>query len=289
VRLPPFEWHLDAVLLMAAIEAWYLWALARLGPRSVPPGAEVASRRQRTWWTAGVATLLVASVWPIHDLSEGYLFSVHMVQHTLISLVAPPMFLLGCPSWLLRRMIAPRPIHALVSQATRPVIAFVLFNTVIVVTHWPPIVDGMLQHHPWHFVAHAVLFGSATCMWWPVVSPLPEMPTLSYPGRMLYLFVQSIVPTVPASFLTFGSSPLYAFYEHAPRIWGWSALTDQTIAGLIMKIVGGLILWGVIAALFFRWYAVEQRGGWDELAGAHLERDIRRGMNRRDDRVRIER
>jgi hypothetical protein len=56
-----------------------------------------------------------------------------------------------------------------------------------------------------------------------------------------------------------------------------------------MKIVGGLILWGVIAVLFFRWFAVEQRGGWDELAGAHLEREIRRGMRRPDERVRIER
>jgi putative membrane protein len=106
------------------------------------------------------------------------------------------------------------------------------------------------------------------------------MPTLSLPGRMLYLFLQSIIPTVPASFLTFGSSAMYPFYEHAPRIWGWSAVTDQRIAGLIMKLVGGLILWGVIAVLFFKWYAVEQQGGWDELAGAHLDREIRRGLTR---------
>src|SRR5207247_10448709 len=131
---------------------------------------------------------------------------------------------------------------------------------------------------PLHFVGHVVLCSSALLMWWPVVSPLPEMPTLSYPGRMVYLFLQSIVPTVPASFLTFGSQPLYSFYVTAPRIWGWSALTDQTIAGLIMKIVGGAILWTVIAVIFFEWYALEQRGGWGGLGWRDVGEQVRTGM-----------
>jgi putative membrane protein len=173
MRLPTFQLHLDAVLIAAAIQGGYWWALARLGPRSVPPGSEVASRRQRAWWTAGVVTILVASTWPVHDLSEGYLFSVHMVQHTLISLVAPPMFLLGCPPWLLRRVLRPRAIRAVASQLTRPFVAFVVFNTVIVATHWPPVVDAMLEHHALHLVGHLVLFTAAACMWWPVVTPLP--------------------------------------------------------------------------------------------------------------------
>src|SRR5207247_11237270 len=163
----------------------------------------------------------------------------------------------------------------------RPFYALVIFNAVIVFTHWPVVVDGVLAHHAIHFLSHVLLFGAAMLMWWPVVSPLPEMPTLSYPGRMVYLFLQSIVPTVPASFLTFGSQPLYSFYVTAPRIWGWSALTDQTIAGLIMKIVGGAILWTVIAVIFFKWYALEQRGGWDELGWRDVEHHVRTEMGKR--------
>ena len=280
MHLPPFHLHLDVVSVVVVLEGAYLWAVLRLGPRVLPEGEEAVSRRQLTWFTTGAAVILVASEWPIHDLSERYLFSVHMVQHTLISLVAPPMLLLGMPAWLLRRVIAPRALHTVLRQLTRPLIALVLFNGVIVVTHWPLVVNGMLQHHSLHLVGHVVLFGSATLMWWPVVSPLPEMPTLSYPGRMLYLFLQSIVPTVPASFLTFGSKPLYSFYEHAPRIWGMSALTDQRIAGLTMKLVGGLILWSVIAVIFFKWYLVEQRDGWDELQWRDVEREIRSEMSR---------
>jgi len=281
MALPPFHVHFDALAIAAVLEGAYLWAILRLGPSSVPPGEPPASRRQVTWFSCGVLTLLVASSWPLHDLAERFLLSVHMVQHTLISLAAPPMLLMGMPAWLLRRLISPRAIRAAVAQLTRPFIALVLFNTVIVVTHWPLLLNGMLRHHPWHFVGHLALFGSAACMWWAVISPLPEMPTLSYPGRMLYLFLQSIVPTVPASFLTFGSKPLYAFYTTVPRIWGWSALTDQTIAGLIMKLVGGAILWAGIAVIFFKWYRVEQHGDWDELRWRDVERDVRAGMTRR--------
>ena len=132
-----------------------------------------------------------------------------------------------------------------------------------------------------HFLLHAVLFGSATLMWWPAISPLPEMPGLTYPGRMLYLFLQSVVPTVPASFLTFGSHPFYAVYVAAPRIWGISALTDQLIAGLIMKLVGGAILWLGIAICFFKWWGREQTDGWDELALGRVERDLRSQLSKR--------
>ena len=239
MALPSWHAHPDVWLLVLALEGAYLWAVSRLRPEPLP-GAEEAERavtpRQITWYTLGVAAIWVASDWPIHDLAERYLFSVHMFQHMLISLVAPPLLLLGMPAWLLRRLVAPRPINWAIRNLARPFFALVIFNVVIVITHWPLLVQGMLEHHPYHFLGHLVLFCAAVLMWWPVVSPLPEMPTLSYPARMVYLFLQSIVPTVPASFLTFGSSPLYPFYEHVSRIWGISVLTDQRVAGLIMKL-----------------------------------------------------
>jgi putative membrane protein len=279
--LPPFHVHLDVLVVMATLEGGYLLALGRLGPRFVAAGERPATRRQVVLYSLGVLTLLVAAEWPIHDLAEGYLFSVHMVQHTLISLVAPPLLLLGMPAWLLRWLLSPRWIHAVASQLTRPLIALINFNLVIAVTHWAPVVDLILNHHGVHLVAHVVLFVTATCMWWPVVSPLPEMPTLSYPMRMVYLFLQSLLPTIPASFLTFGTTPLYIFYATAPRVWGISAVTDQLIAGLIMKLVGGAILWGAIGVIFFRWWRLEQRTGWDDLQWGSMDREIRSELTKR--------
>lgn len=302
MQFPPWHIHLDVLAIAAVLEGGYVWAVNRLSPdraevattlvpvdlvdrpRTEPDGAgsvSATSARQIAWFTAGVATFLVASSWPIHDLAERYLFSVHMFQHMMISLVVPPMLLLGMPPWLLRRVISPPPLRWIVRHLARPFVALVLFNVVIVVTHWPLWVNFTLEHHSFHFLAHVILFGAATLMWWPVVAPLPEMPGLSYPGRMLYLFLQSIVPTVPASFLTFGSTPLYSFYTHVPRLWGMSVLTDQRIAGLIMKLGGGAILWGVIAYTFFRWFLVEQTEGWDALEWRDVEREIRSELTKR--------
>jgi putative membrane protein len=137
--------------------------------------------------------------------------------------------------------------------------ALIVFNVTIVLVHWPAIVDLTLRSGWAHFIAHAVLLLSAFIVWMPIVSPLPEIPRLVAPLRMTFLFLQSVVPTIPASFLTFGSRPLYRRYESLPKLWGISALDDQLIAGLIMKIGAGLLLWALIAVIFFRWAAAEER------------------------------
>ena len=93
---------------------------------------------------------------------------------------------------------------------------------------------------------------------------------------MLFLFLQSLVPTIPASFLTFGDKPLYHIYETFPRLWGISAHTDQLVAGLIMKIVGGAVLWTVIAVQFFRWYDLEHRDGVDALEWRDVDQQLNR-------------
>src|SRR5207248_3664843 len=73
-----------------------------------------------------------------------------------------------------------------------------------------------------------------------------------------YLFTQSILPTLPSGMLTFGGKPLYKDYEHFGRLWGISVLSDEGIAGLIMKIGIGLMLWVAIAIVFFKWSATEE-------------------------------
>ena len=115
----------------------------------------------------------------------------------------------------------------------------------------------------------------------PVLSPLPEIPRLALPVRAAYLFLQSVVPTVPASFLTFGSAPLYKYYVGLPHIWGLSTLEDQQVAGLIMKLAGGAILWGFITVIFFRWHDREQQTGWDPLQLRQVEREVTSELSKR--------
>ena len=144
-------------------------------------------------------------------------------------------------------------------RVARPIPAAVIYNTVFVLTHVPAIVDAGLRSELIHFCLHAAIFTTALNMWFPVLNRLPEFPRLGNPGRMVYLFLQSIVPTVPAAFLTFADGVVYRFYATVPRPFPISALDDQQLAGAIMKVYGGLILWGCIVVMFFRWYARRPR------------------------------
>ena len=127
--------------------------------------------------------------------------------------------------------------------------------------HAPGIVEAMLTNDLFHFAAHFAVWFTGIIMWWPVLGPIPDTPQLAPFNRMGYLFLQSLVPTGPASFLTLGDAPLYKIYETFPRLWGISAHTDQVLAGFIMKFGGGLFLWAAIAWVFFSWYSEEQRYG----------------------------
>lgn len=269
----PIGWHPhpDVWLLVAALGGGYVWAVRRVGTRMVHPIERVVTRGQVVSFGLGLLSILAVSTWPVHDLGE-HLFTAHMVEHLVLALVTPPLLLGGMPAWMWRWLV--EPVLGVARILTRPFVALVAFNAMLAFVHAPFVVELMLRSEPLHLVLHAMLVGAAVLMWAPVLNPLIELPRLSYPGRMFYLFLQSLVPTVPASFLTFGESVIYRPYAEVARLWGLSAITDQQIAGLLMKIGGGFLLWGFIAVYFFKWFAVEDREGIDVLEWGKVERDL---------------
>jgi putative membrane protein len=275
VPFPAWEPHPDVWLLVGMIVAGYVTAIVRLGPTRTRAGEPAVTTFQAACFGAGALALLVASDWPIHDLGERYLFSVHMVQHLTYSLVAAPLLLIGTPTWLARAILKPPALLRTVRALSRFLPATIVFNLVVIVIHVPVVVNLALHHALIHFAIHAVILLSSLIVWMPLLSPLPEVPRFHPLMRMLFLFLQSVVPTIPASFLTFGDHPLYHFYETVPRLWGVSALNDMQYAGLIMKIAGGVVLWITIAIVFFRWYADEEEGA----RGPHrVSRDLDREL-----------
>ncbi len=274
VAFPAWTAHPDVWLLIGLFAAGYAIAVVRLGPKWAVPGQAVVTRFQVTCWSLGVLALWVASDYPIHDVAEGYNYSVHMVQHLTYSMIAAPLLLLGMPAWLLRRLLAPRWLFSTVRTLSRFIPALLIFNVILVFTHWPLVVNTSLESGMAHFLLHTLLFVSSLIVWMPIVSPLPEIPRLVPVMRIFYLFAWSIVPTVPASFLTFGSAPLYKFYEHVPHLFGLSTLEDQQAAGLIMKIGAGLLLWMVIAVVFFRWASEEERANTPRHGLDDMDREL---------------
>lgn len=253
-----YQPHPEVWLIIATIIGFGYWVTRVIGPKVVVSGEPTVTRKQKLFFVVAVVLLWAASDWPMHDISEEYLYGVHMVQHMLITLVIPPLFLLAVPEWLARLIVSTDGTSGVwVRRLTRPVPAAVLFNVLIALTHLTPIVNFSVENGIFHYVVHLCVFSAALLLWMPVVSPLPEL-RASYPGQMIFLFLNSVLPTVPGAFLTVAENPLYRVYDHDVRAWGISAVDDQQAAGLIMKLGGGFYIWILIAFLFFRWVSMNQ-------------------------------
>ena len=203
---------------------------------------------------------------PVHDISDYYLFSGHMVQHLVLTFVAPPLLLLGTPGWMLRPALRSRAVAAVARFVTTPRVSFAIFNLTLAAWHLPPVYNTAMYYHPVHILQHLMFLVTAVIMWWPLLSPLPELPRLSYPGQILYSFLMTLPMTVISVFIVYADQVLYPAYASAPRLWALSPLEDQRLGGLIMWIPGGLFFYLLASVIFFRWVSSKR----DDRAGAQV-------------------
>lgn len=238
-------------VLVGAIAAFYTFAV-----RNDPtPGR----RRRALWFGLGLATLWIASDWPIGPLGAGYLAWVHMTQFMLYTLVAAPLLLLGTPEWLARRLLESLRAYTFVRVVCQPVAAAVLFNVLLVATHAPFTVDRLRTTQSGSFVLDMVWLFMGFMLWTPVIGPLQELVVRSVPLRATYLFLaSSLFAMIPGGFVTFSDTPLYGIYRDAPRV-GLTPLQDQQAAGVIMKIGNIPIVWTVITVTYLRWFNSQLR------------------------------
>jgi putative membrane protein len=247
------EIHVEVVLGAIAVAVAYLAAWRAHGERI---DAGLAAR-----FLTGLVALVVALNGPIHDLSDRYLFSAHMVQHLLLTLALPPLALAGMPPWMLDALIAPllrvSPVRGLLWKLTRPIGALGAYAVVLVFWHLPGPYGLALTAHRWHIVEHLMLIGGAVLAWWPVLSTSRLLPPISYGAQVLYLFVFGMPMTVVAAMVTAADEPLYPFYAAAPRITALGVLDDQRLGGLIMWVPAGIVPLIAFSVVFFRWVAAE--------------------------------
>ncbi|HEU5323046.1 MAG TPA: cytochrome c oxidase assembly protein, partial [Methylomirabilota bacterium] len=141
----------------------------------------------------GLLALLAALNGPLHDLGDGYLFSAHMVQHLVLTLLVPPLLLAGTPRWLADALLAPvlarRAGAAVVRTLTHPLVALAVYTVALVAWHLPGPYDAALEAHGWHVVEHVVLLAAAGLAWWPLLSPASRAPALPSAAQLLYVFV----------------------------------------------------------------------------------------------------
>jgi putative membrane protein len=190
-----------------------------------------------------------------------------MVQHLLLTMLMPPLMIYGVPGWMLRPLLGNRMIAAIARRITKPIACFVIFNLVIAVWHLPMFYNAAMDNHNIHILEHLMFMAAAVLMWWPITSPLPELPRLAYPGQMLYCFLMILPMSIVAIYISMAEQILYPAYASAPRISPLSPLDDQLLGGLIMWVPGGLIFIGIMSFVFFKWAA----RGEDDAASAQVD------------------
>lgn len=248
-----FAWNFDpAILIGLALQAGAY--LACVGPlRSRFPESEPVSPARIQTFLLGSLVLFIALCSPIETLGDGYLLSAHMIQHMLMTLIAPPLLLIGTPRWLLKPLLRVPLALPVGRLLTHPIVAFASYNLVFSIWHVPAYYEATLRSTPIHIVEHIMFFGTAVLTWWPIFSPLDQLPRLPDPAQCLYLFVESLPPTILGALITF-AGVLYPTYARAPRVWGISPELDQQAAGLLMWIPGSLVFLTVLTVVFFRWF-----------------------------------
>ena len=255
---PPWTWaprpYVGVWLLCLGIAGWYAieWRRHRLHQ----PALEGDTTHMRRF-ALGIAALWVASDWPVGALAGGYLMSIHMLQYLLYTLAAAPLLMLGTPEWLAESVLHRLRLRSAWFVLSKPLVAIIVSNVILIATHSPFAVDSFRSTQVGSFAMDMIWLLSGLVLWAPIINPVPAARMTSAPLRIVYLFLAAaVLPMVPGGFITFSPNPLYATYELAPRL-GMSAIHDQQLAGVLMKIGNLPVIWAVMGVMWFRWYERE--------------------------------
>jgi cytochrome c oxidase assembly factor CtaG/polyferredoxin len=235
-----------AAAILAAIVYLRGWrTLARLRPTRFP-------RWRLAAFLSGLAAFWAAVASPLDALS-GWILWAHMTQHLVLMLLAPPLLLAGAPEIPLLRGL-PRPfvrhvvgpfftspaVVRLGRLLTHPATGLAAMAGAMWGWHVPAAYELALRSSGWHEVEHATFLAAGLLFWWPVVMPWPSRRRWPAWTTPLYLLAGDLTNTALAAALTFSDRVVYPTYESAPRLFGLTALADQSLAGLLMWVPGSL-------------------------------------------------
>jgi putative membrane protein len=247
------DWQLPPVAgtALVAAGAGYAWGVDRL------------RRRGRQWpvqrtaaFTGGLAVLAVALCSGVahYDTTN---FSMHMVQHLLLSMVGPPLLALGAPVTLAlqasSRRTQTRLIAALhsppVAVITHPLVTWALMGASLAGLYFTPLYALTLRHAWLHDLVHVHLIVVGMLFVWPVVGLDPVRWRLPHGARLLYVLTALPFHSIIGLVLTASRTPL----------WSAHALSDQQAGGGVMMLGGDLVTVVIFAVVFFQWAAAEER------------------------------
>ncbi|MEA3334753.1 MAG: cytochrome c oxidase assembly protein [Chloroflexota bacterium] len=266
--LQSWEWRIDVILVLMIAGALYTRGWRRLHaivcqhpetPRTNPRSPLVTGWKLASYWS-GLAVLAVALMSPI-DVLSSQLFSMHMIQHLLLVMIAPPLLLIANPFPIIMWSLpvkARRQASQLLNQETRfrqvltritaPGIVWFLYVAVYIGWHDPDMYNLALQSNFFHDLEHITFFVTAMLFWWHVTGVAPRFHK-TFTGSKRLLYVISVIPVnmFAGVAIAFANQPIYDYYTTVPRFYGLSVMEDQMLAGTIMWIPGSMMF--LLAAL----------------------------------------
>lgn len=244
-------WHwspysLAALLLFCLAYGLTLGLMHRRRPTERP-----IKKRYLAWFASGVLIIALFLFTPLDNVARTQLFLAHMFQVVFIITFAVPCFLFACPDWLFQPAFDWPISRALLTALTQPVAASVIFNSVFVFWHLPPVyaqtltVPGANLYHLMIWTLFLVSFLN----WWPLIGPERQLHHMSYPAQIAFAFLDGEPLQIYAFVIVFTGVVLYPYHVPAQFL---SPFADQASAGALL-LVPGIVDWIVMSPLFFRW------------------------------------
>lgn len=254
-----FELWNPVVLLMVVVVGFVYSRYVAKGNGSFADEKPISAIQKLSFYS-GLVLFYIGQGSPINFIGHHYLFSIHMLQQTILYLVVPILIWLGTPASVLRLVMKNRVIRGIFSFFTRPLIALFLFNMLFSIYHMPLIMDGLMKNDIWLLGYHTMLLFTAFMMWFPVFCPLPELNRLNDLKKMAYIFGNGILLTPACALIIFADSVIYDMYANVtvPFVH-LSPMDDQQLGGVIMKIIQEIVYGATLAYIFFRWYRRERK------------------------------
>lgn len=256
-------WSPGFLLILIVVGVLYTLAI---GPwRHNFAGSEPVTRKQQALFWSGLALWYAAEGTPITYYGHHYMFSMHMLEQSILYLIMPPFLLTGMPGWLLRSAIGGKGGRRFMLLFSSPLFSLFFFNFIFSMYHIPIIMDYLMDHSVIMALYKVVFLIAAFQLWFPVFCPLPEYSRLSELKKMGYIFLNGILLTPACALIIFASEPLYTMYASVPQQYLLLPLmADQQMGGVIMKIIQEIVYAIALGHTFFKWYATERKKEEDE-------------------------
>ncbi|HEY5046330.1 MAG TPA: cytochrome c oxidase assembly protein [Solirubrobacteraceae bacterium] len=252
------SWSFNPVVILALLAAAVIYTrmYRRAGART-----STSTPNAGHWipYAGGLLILAVALLSPLDSIGDGWLLSAHMMQHVLLSDIAPALLVLGLRSPVLPLGLSRRALMAvapggrsgrLLARLTSPWLAIPLWVAATWVWAIPSVFDFAAQHPTVHAIEHATLFYTGLAMWWLIIDPLPRARLRPNGERLALLGFTRLASASVCLPLTWLSATEYPLYVGAPRAYGLSAINDQHLAGASMCFVEFLVFGIAFAAVF---------------------------------------